>query len=168
MASERGPNEVRLLADKLRGLDQQTLSTARQAGRQVEGQVSKMQSVSESGGPSATPKVSREQDASSSTARYRHILEKEQQQTAGRSLGQHSAQAPGTPQPSAKVSDQEKAVGQGLPEKSVAAVAKGRNLAEIARGLRESGATANRAANDIAPPAQTPEVAKQQTRGRRR
>ncbi len=70
MASERDTNEARLLADRLRGLDRQTLSAAREAGREVAGQVGKGQSVSQNGSPTATPNLTRNQDAPSSAARY--------------------------------------------------------------------------------------------------
>jgi hypothetical protein len=159
MASERDTNENRLLADRLRGLDQQTLTAAREAGRQVAGQVGKMQNVSQSSGPTASPNLTRDQDAPSSAARYRHIQEKQQQELKGGAPGQKAVEsAPGLQQ-TAKTPDQ---------EKPVASVAKDKNLAEVAKSLRESGVTAGRPANDIARPTQTPEAAQKQSRGRGR
>ena len=92
MASERDTNEARLLADRLRGLDQQTLTAAREAGRQVAGQVGKVQNVGQSGGPTASPNLKRDQDAPSSAARYRHLQEKQQQELKGGPPGQKAVE----------------------------------------------------------------------------
>ena len=168
MASERDTNENRLLADRLRGLDQQALTAAREAGRQVAGQVGKVQNVGQSGGPTASPNLKRDQEAPSSAARYRHLQEKQQQELKGGPPGQKAVENAAPVQQTAKAPGQEKAGTQRLPEKPAAAVAKDKNLAEIAKNLRESGVTAGRAANDVARPTQTPEAAQKQARGRGR
>ena len=155
MASDRDTNEARQLADRLRGLDQKTLSAARDAGRQVAGQVGKVQSVSQSGGPTATPNVARDQGAPSSAARFRHIQEKDQQQAIGGSRGQQPAQAAAGLQQTAKAPP-------------TASVGQNKNLAEIARSLRESGVSNSRPANGIARPTQQQEMSQQQARGRGR
>lgn len=158
MADEREKNEARLLADKLRGVNQQTLAAAKQAGRQVEGQVSKMQTVGESRGPNATPKVSQDQTLPSSAARFRHVGEKDQQAVTQRPPAANTIESTAKNQQPGKAPDQGK----------VAAVAKDKNLAEMARGLRESGVSQSRAAKEVAPPKQTPEQAQRQSRGRGR
>ncbi len=168
MARERDTNDVRLLADKLRGLDQQTLASARDAGRQAAGQVNKVQNVSQNGGPTASPNVKRDQDAPSSAERYRHLQEKQQQELKSGPPGQKAVEAGANLQQNAKNPVQEKAAAPRQPEKSVAAVAKDKNLAEAAKSLREGGVTAGQAGNDVARPVQTPEASQKQSRGRGR
>jgi hypothetical protein len=158
MADEREKNEARLLADKLRGVNQQALGEARQAGRQMSNQVGKMQTVGESRGPNATPKVSQDQNPPSSAARFRHVGEKDQQAVSQR------PPAANTIEPTVKNPQPGKVLDQG----KVAAVAKDKNLAEMARGLRESGVSQSRAAKEVATPKQTPEQAQRQSRGRGR
>ena len=158
MADERDKNEARLLADKLRGVNQQALGEARQAGRQVTNQVSKMQTVSESGGPGATPKAQQDQNPPSSAARFRHVGEKDQQAVAQRPPAAKTIESVAKNQQPVKAPDQGK----------VAAVAKDKNLAEMAKGLRENGVSQSRAANDVATPKQTPEQVQRQSRGRGR
>jgi hypothetical protein len=71
MASEREDNKA--LADRLRG-------KAAEAGKELSQQVGKMQTVKEISSPSATPKVTQEQNAA---VRERHVAEKQPQQQVG-------------------------------------------------------------------------------------
>jgi hypothetical protein len=75
MASEREDNKA--LADRLRG-------KAAEAGKQLSQQVSKVQTVKDIGGPTATPKMTQEQSA---PARERHVAEKQPQQQVGGPAG---------------------------------------------------------------------------------
>jgi hypothetical protein len=143
MASEREDNKA--LADRLRG---KAVSDVQTAGKQLARQtVGKAQTVKEISAPTATPKISQDQNAPS---RERHVAEKQQQNQMG-----------SPPQAEQKPA-------QSAPEKSVSAAGKDKSLGEIAQGLRQAGVTGGRAANDISPAKQTPQVEQKQSRGRGR
>ena len=138
MLSEREDNKA--LADRLRG---KVVSDVQEAGKQLSAQVGKVHTVKDISAPAATPKIAQEQ---SDPLRERHVAEKQQQNE----IGSPASQAEQKPS-------------QSVSEKSVGA-AKDKSLAESAQGLRESGVTGGRAANDVAPPKQTPAVAQRQSR----
>jgi hypothetical protein len=141
MASEREDNKT--LADRLRG---KTVADVREAGKQLSQQVGKAQTVKDISAPAPTPKLSQGQ---TEPARQRHVTEKQQNQ-----IGSLGGGAP----------EQKPAQ-----EKSVSAAGKDKNLAEMAKGLRESGVTGGRAANEVVAPAKnTPSVEQKQSRGRGR
>jgi hypothetical protein len=142
MSSER--EDSKTLADRLRGL---AASNAHEVGKQLSSQVGKVQTVKDISGPAATPKIAQEQ---SNPVRERHVAEKQEQNQIGRPAGQV-----------------EQRPSQTVAEKSVD-TGKDKSLAETVQGLRQAGVTGGRAANDVAPPKQTPEVAQKQSRGRGR
>jgi hypothetical protein len=137
MANDR--EDLKTMADRLRGLDQKTASEIRQVGKQLADQVGKLQDASEIKGPSATPKAGRGQPEASSAERHRHVKDQQQKELIG---------GPRTDQAAAAKTD--------------------KNLAEMAQKLREAGVTQGRAANDVAPPKQTPAVERNESRGRGR
>jgi hypothetical protein len=140
MESEREDNKT--LADRLRGI---AMSDVHDAGKQLSTQVGKMQTVKEISSP--PPEIAQEQ---SDTVRERHVAEKQEQNQ----IGSPAVQAEQSPS-------------QSVPEKSVDA-AKDKSLDEIAQGLRQASVTSGRAANDVAPAKETPEVAQRQSLGRGR
>jgi len=149
MSSDRDNQDLKGYADKLRGIDQKTLGQAKEVGKQLASE-GKLQEVSGNAGPAATPRVQQAQGGPAE--RHRHVLDAKQQQLVASPPGGQAQQVP--------------AAAKAPPDKSVAAVAKGSELKEIAAKLRESGVSGRGAANEVARPSEAQHQDQKKGRGR--